>query len=144
MVFKSKILAAFAGLSTVIATLLEERDTDPCAVIAGKKWVAPKDVRACYSSITVDPVIKTNIIDVIEKTLAFHTSVNYQIKAPEPFSSDVHEDILADLEEYRNTNYSSDYDLHITLSRALKRLNDGHCTWINRCYVSMIIHLPKH
>ncbi|KAG6872704.1 hypothetical protein C0995_007372 [Termitomyces sp. Mi166 len=124
MTFKSKFLATFAGLSIVGAILLEERAVDPCAVIAGKKWVAPKDVRACYSSITVDPIIKTNIIDVITKTLAFHTSVNYQIKAPEPFTSDVHEDILADLEKYRNTDYTSDYDLHIALSRALKRLND--------------------
>ncbi|KAG6885736.1 hypothetical protein C0993_010563 [Termitomyces sp. T159_Od127] len=133
MVFKSELLVAFVCLNTVLAAL-SDRAADPCAVIAGKKWVAPQAVRACYSSIMVDPVVKTNIIDVIEKSLAFHTSVNYQIKAPEPFTADVHEDILADIEEYRNTNFNSDYDLHITLSRALKRLNDGHCTWINRCY----------
>lgn len=84
-------------------------------------------------------ILFCQIIDVLEKTLAFHTSVNYQIQAPEPFASDVHEDILADLKEYRNTDYDSDYDLHIALSRALKRLNDGHCSWINRCYVSMSI-----
>lgn len=60
MLPKSRILAAFAGLSTVAATLLE-RAADPCAIIAGKKWVAPEDVRACYSSIPVDPVVKTNV-----------------------------------------------------------------------------------
>ncbi|KAG6918602.1 hypothetical protein DXG01_013013 [Tephrocybe rancida] len=125
MVFNSRFFAAFAALSIVAAATLEERASDPCAAIAGQKWVAPKDVRACYSSIKVDPTLKTNVLDVITKSLAFHTSVNYQIKAPEPFTSDVHEDILADLAKYRTKKYKSDYDLHIELSRALKRFNDA-------------------
>ncbi|KAJ6588635.1 hypothetical protein B0H19DRAFT_1100376 [Mycena capillaripes] len=108
---------------------------DPCAVIGGKKWVAPSDVRACFSSFKVDPVIKSNILEVVSKTLAFHTSVNYQIRAPAPFSQFVHEDLFADLARISKTSYNSDYDLHIDLSRTLKRLDDGHCVWINACYV---------
>jgi len=143
MVFNPKFLAVFVGLSVVGAKVLEERAVDPCAAIAGQKWVAPKDVRACYSSIKVDQIIKTNIIDVINKTLAFHTSVNYQVKAPQPFTNDVHEDLLADLARIRSQSYASDYDLHIDLSRTLKRLNDGHCVWINRCYDSAFVnYLP--
>jgi len=34
---------------------------DPCAVIGGKKWVDPADVRACYRSFEVDPVLKANV-----------------------------------------------------------------------------------
>jgi len=130
---------------------------DPCVAIAGQKWVAPRDVRACYASFRVDPAIKTNvryfflifsathpiyvapqILDVAKKTLAFHTSVNYQIKAPQPFTNDVQEDLLADIARIRRQSYHSDYDLHIDLSRSFKRLNDGHCVWINRCYVGHI------
>ncbi|KAF8808555.1 hypothetical protein BYT27DRAFT_7188751, partial [Phlegmacium glaucopus] len=79
-------------------------------MIGGKEWVAPHDVRACFTSVKVDENIKANIIEVINKTLAFHTSVNDQILAPEP---------------------TINFDLHIGLSRTLKHLNDGHCVWIN-------------
>ncbi|KAF5378755.1 hypothetical protein D9615_006970 [Tricholomella constricta] len=137
MVSTPKFLAAFVGLSLVGAAVLEERAPDPCAAIAGKKWVAPRDVRACYSSIKVDEMIKSNITEVINKTLAFHASTNYQIKAPQPFADDVHEDVLATLAKIKQKRYRSDYDLHIDLSRALKRLNDGHCVWINRCYLRL-------
>ncbi|KAK7044505.1 peptidase S41 family protein ustP [Favolaschia claudopus] len=116
---------------------------DPCAAIGGKKWVAPADVRACYSSFKVDAAIKSNILEVVSKTLAFHTSVNYQIKAPEPFTQSVHEDLFRDIDRISHTQYASDYDFHIDLSRTLKRLNDGHCVWINSCYDSSFInYLP--
>lgn len=71
----------------------------------------------------------------MNKTLAFHTSVNYQIQAPQPFANDVHENLLADLARISQQEYFSEYDLHIDLSNTFKRLNDGHCVWINRCYV---------
>jgi len=67
--------------------------------------------------------------------MAFHTSTNYQISAPEPFKDEVHEDVLADLARIGGSKYKSDYDLHIDFSRTLKRLNDGHCVWVNACYV---------
>ncbi|RDB28060.1 Peptidase S41 family protein ustP [Hypsizygus marmoreus] len=143
MVFSPKVFAALASLSLVGAVTLDTRAPDPCAAIAGKKWVAPKDVRACYSSIKVDPTLKANIIDVVNKTLAFHTSTNYQIKAPPPFTADVHEDVVASLARIKRQSYKSDYDLHIDLSRTLKRLNDGHCVWINRCFDSAFVnYLP--
>lgn len=34
---------------------------DPCAEIAGKKWVLPSEARACMSASPVDPVIKSNV-----------------------------------------------------------------------------------
>ncbi|KAF9467967.1 hypothetical protein BDZ94DRAFT_1210518 [Collybia nuda] len=146
MISSSKFLALLASLGLVSAVndAISSRAPDPCAAIGGKKWVAPRDVRACYSSIKVDQTLKTNMIDVVNKTLAFHTSVNYQIKAPQPFTSDVHEDLLGDLARIKSQRYRSDYDLHIDLSRTLKRLNDGHCVWINRCFVSSLFvnYLP--
>jgi len=117
------------------ATDIDAKKTDLCAAIAGKEWVAPRDVRACFTSFEVDPAVKENIIEVVNKTLAFHTSVSYELKAPEPFTSSVHEDVLGDLARISKQSYASDYDLHIDLSRTLKRLQDGHCVWINYCYV---------
>ena len=72
---------------------------------------------------------------MINKTLAFHTSVNYQLRAPFPFTADVHEDVLGDLARIQKQDYPSEYDFHIDVSRTLKRLNDGHCVWLNFCYV---------
>lgn len=34
---------------------------DPCAFLAGAKWVAPKDLRACYESFPVDEAVKANV-----------------------------------------------------------------------------------
>ncbi|PPQ65798.1 LOW QUALITY PROTEIN: hypothetical protein CVT26_000383 [Gymnopilus dilepis] len=127
LVFASCIAAA----SAIGNHELTERAADPCAVVGGKKWVNPKDLRACFTSVKVDPVQKENIIQVINKTLAFHTSVNYEFKAPEPFTADVHEDLLGDLARIQKQNYASDYDLHIDFSRTLKRLNDGHSLFLN-------------
>ncbi|KAG7091916.1 hypothetical protein E1B28_008311 [Marasmius oreades] len=130
---------------SVVEYALCQYPSDPCTKLAGKKWVAPSDLRACFQSFKVEPVIKDNILDVISRTLAFHTSVNYQIQAPPPFDKDVHEDLAADLARIRHQSYFSDYDLHIDLSRTLKRLNDGHCVWINTCYdCEFVLCLPHH
>jgi hypothetical protein len=56
----------------------------------------------------------------------------------------VHEDLLGDLARISKQSYPSDYDLHIDFSRTLKRLNDGHCVWINACYVRLLPALCCH
>ncbi|KAG6872814.1 hypothetical protein C0995_006413 [Termitomyces sp. Mi166 len=79
------------------------------------------------SATPVDPDVKANIIEVVNKTLAFHTSVNYQIQAPRPYDQDVHEDLKADLARIGQKIYISDFDLHLDLYRTFKLVNDGHC-----------------
>ena len=129
---------------------------DPCALIAGKIWVLPKEARECMSSFPLDTSIRANvscifikwtifilltllltnfqIIEVVNKTLEFHTSVNYQIQAPPPFDEDVHEDLVADLARISKGGYSSEFDFHIDIYRSFKRVNDGHCGVYNYCY----------
>ena len=51
---------ALASLAIVTSDIIA-RKADPCTEIAGKKWVAPADVRACFTSFEVDPVIKSNV-----------------------------------------------------------------------------------
>ncbi|KNZ75430.1 hypothetical protein J132_02763 [Termitomyces sp. J132] len=116
---------------------------DPCAAIAGKRWVLPREARACMSAIPVNASIKANIIEVINKTLGFHTSVNYQIQAPPPYDRDVHENLNADLARISHKSYESDFDLHLDLYRSFKRVNDGHCGVYNYCYDSLYVtYLP--
>ncbi|KAH8114000.1 hypothetical protein DFH11DRAFT_1509631 [Phellopilus nigrolimitatus] len=112
---------------------------DLCAAIGGQKWVAPSAVRACFESFPINQTTKSNILDVVTKTLAFHTSVSYQVLAPEPFTADVHEDILGDLARIGSTAYSSEFAMHIDLSRSVKRLMDGHCVYTNLCYDSLFL-----
>ncbi|KAJ7217955.1 hypothetical protein GGX14DRAFT_439051 [Mycena pura] len=116
---------------------------DPCAAIAGRKWVAPQEARLCLASFPVDENIKANIIQTLNSTLAFHTSVNYQIQASSPFENDVHEDIVKDLARISRQFYASDFELHLDLFYSFRRLNDGHCSVFNRCYDSLYIsYLP--
>ncbi|KIK68514.1 hypothetical protein GYMLUDRAFT_68368 [Collybiopsis luxurians FD-317 M1] len=131
---------SFLFTATLALTDVARQASDPCAIIGGQKWVSPQDLRACFNSFPVDPSVKENIVQVINKTLAFHTSVNYELSAPEPFTPFVHEDLLADLARISSQSYSSDFQLHIDFSRTLKRLNDGHCVWINSCYVSLFLN----
>ncbi|KZT01062.1 uncharacterized protein LAESUDRAFT_816144 [Laetiporus sulphureus 93-53] len=134
-------LAVLLGglIAAIWATPIVHRD--PCSAIANQTWVSPQNVRACFTSFSVETDIKENIIEVVNKTLAFHTSVNYQRLAPPPFSNDVHEDILADLARISSQKHASDFDFHLDLSRAFKRLNDGHCVYINLCYDYKHVHI---
>ncbi|KAI0628556.1 hypothetical protein C8Q77DRAFT_1067837 [Trametes polyzona] len=139
----SAFFASAAFVAADDANVLDVRAADPCAAIAGKTWAAPRDVRACFAHFPVDPAIKANTIEVVNKTLAFHTSVNYQKRAPAPFTADVHEDVLADLARISHSWYPNEFDLHVDLSRTLKRLNDGHCVYINQCFDSLFLtYLP--
>jgi len=51
------VLATSAVLSVTIDVAVD----DPCAVIGGQKWVAPQDVRACFTSVKVEQSIKANV-----------------------------------------------------------------------------------
>ncbi|CAK5281740.1 unnamed protein product [Mycena citricolor] len=131
-----------AGLE-VSASLSVPVEKDPCAAIAGQKWVSPAEARACMFSFPVDEAVKASTLDTLNKTLAFHTSVNYQILAPAPFQDEVHEDIVADLARIAQTSYDSDFSLHFDVYSSFRRLNDGHCAVLNMCYDSLYVtYLP--
>ena len=50
---------------------------DPCAIIAGKKWVLPKEARDCMSSFPLDKSIKTNVSCIFIQLDAYH--INFAI-----------------------------------------------------------------
>ncbi|KAH8077074.1 hypothetical protein BXZ70DRAFT_705743 [Cristinia sonorae] len=114
---------------------------DPCRAIAGKKWVSPKEVRACFNVIAVGPKAKDNILDVVDKTTAaFDHSRPYQKLAPPPFTGEIHENLSADIARIRRTHYKTEFDLHIDVSRSVKRLFDGHTVYFNDCYDSVFLN----
>ncbi|KAL0577205.1 hypothetical protein V5O48_004803, partial [Marasmius crinis-equi] len=112
----SRLLAFLSVAGYALSQGSAASPSDPCTKLAGQKWVAPQDLRACFRSFKVDQKLKDNILEVVSKSLAFHTSVNYQIQAPPPFDKDVHEDLRADLARIQSQSYSSEYDFHIDLS----------------------------
>ncbi|KAL0956526.1 hypothetical protein HGRIS_002667 [Hohenbuehelia grisea] len=125
------------------ATVTAPIPIDFCEVIGNKTWASPAEVRACISSFPVDPIVKASVIETLNKTLAFHTSTNYQIQAPPPFEDDVHVDLVGELARIAAEEQSSDLELHIDLFRTFKRANDGHCAYINYCYDSLYLtYLP--
>ncbi len=71
--FVPTILAILGSLAhwQLGASAVVSRASDPCAAIAGQKWVAPKDVRACFTSFKVDPEIKANVRFTILKKFNF-------------------------------------------------------------------------
>ncbi|KAK0195495.1 hypothetical protein F5146DRAFT_1100975 [Armillaria mellea] len=131
-------------LFLLVALVAARPPKDACAAIAGRKWVTPVQARACISLAPVDPVLKANTIDVLNKTLAFHTSVNYQIQAPGALQQRLcTKTFTVDLARISSQDHPSELDLHLDLFRAFKRVNDGHCVVLNYCYDSLYVsYLP--
>ncbi|KAJ4483317.1 hypothetical protein J3R30DRAFT_3285060 [Lentinula aciculospora] len=145
-------LLGILALVALATAKLAPTPLDHCAAIAGKQWVSPLEARACMHSFPVHTNVKENIIEVLNKTIAMHTSVNYQISAPKPFDkaryylfscNDVHEDLHKDLARIRQQDYQSEFEFHLDVFHTFRRLNDGHCVVINYCYDSLYIsYLP--
>lgn len=54
-------LGICVGLSIGVNASVISRAADPCAVIGGQKWVSPKAVRDCFTSIKVNETLKANV-----------------------------------------------------------------------------------
>jgi len=60
---RTRLLACFAAsclLAAASATSPVPRP-DPCAIVSGKRWVLPKEARACMSYSPLDPLVKANV-----------------------------------------------------------------------------------
>jgi len=132
----ASVLAAITLASAAPATPA----ADPCATLAGVKWTSPAAVRACYTSIPLNETLRTNIIDTVSRVAAgHHTSTNVIIKAPQPFTADIHVDIVGELEKIRKRKYSNYYDFHVDVSDTLKLARDGHFWVTNYCFDSTFV-----
>ncbi|KIJ22690.1 hypothetical protein M422DRAFT_57113, partial [Sphaerobolus stellatus SS14] len=133
------LLRSFAAIASLVYSANGAPAADPCVAIGGQKWVAPAAVRACFQSFPLNETRRSNVIDVVNKTFSFQTSINYQIQAPPPFAQDVHVDIASELKRIRAQKYASELDFHVDLSRTVKRLQDGHTVYQDLCYDSSFL-----
>lgn len=63
------VLLSLFTAALSFADEIPRQTNDPCAKIGGQKWVSPEDLRACYTSFAVDPVIKENVRDAVHDSL---------------------------------------------------------------------------
>ncbi|KAH8828086.1 hypothetical protein DL96DRAFT_1797327 [Flagelloscypha sp. PMI_526] len=119
---------------------------DPCSVISDRKWVQ------YYPLFLINSTVKDNILDVVNKTLQFHTSTNYQVSAPPPFDSQVHEDLIADINRMSVSRYPSEFAFHLDLFQTFRRVNDGdlslfssyqHAAWISFIPLPLVLLTDK-
>ena len=61
MKLSSFLKLALAATSWSIRAVESAAVADPCAGLAGRKWVNPAEVRACFASYKVDPAVKENV-----------------------------------------------------------------------------------
>ncbi|KAJ1300879.1 hypothetical protein OPQ81_002517 [Rhizoctonia solani] len=129
------------GLSALVAG--SPLRSDPCAVISNTTWLKPSQVNSCLSYFPFNATLRDNIVDVLSKTFdQFHASTKFHLKMPEPYE-DTTVDILDELQRIKRSTYSSDFELHQDVSRTVKRLADGHASYLNFCYDSIFLtYLP--
>lgn len=82
-VFSVAVALALAASRSAAGEIvaLDARAADPCAAIAGQKWVAPRDVRACFTSFKVDPEIKANVRGLSPR-FDVHPSLTFAMFSP--------------------------------------------------------------
>ncbi|KAG9075946.1 hypothetical protein FS749_012331, partial [Ceratobasidium sp. UAMH 11750] len=120
----------------------EVREPDFCEAVSAEGWYKPSEVVKCLRSFKSIALLRNNIVDTVSKTLNFHTSVSFHLNMPDPFTESK-VDIQAELRRIQATNYDSDFDFHLDLSKSVKKLNDAHAGYVNYCYDSLFItYLP--
>ncbi|CEL60461.1 hypothetical protein RSOLAG1IB_09654 [Rhizoctonia solani AG-1 IB] len=135
-----------SALSTAVLSSgspLESRQSDPCTKIVNQAWSKPSEVSSCLSSFPFNATLRDNVMDVLSRTFSqFHTSTNFHLKMPDPFTDDT-VDLIGEFQRIRTTTYKSDLELHRDISTTVKRLGDSHAGYVNYCYDSLFsTYLP--
>ncbi|KAF8668087.1 Peptidase family S41 [Rhizoctonia solani] len=107
------------------ASPLESRQSDPCTKIVKQAWSKPSEVSSCLSFFPFNATLRDNVADVLSQTFSqFHTSTNFHLKMPDPFTDDTI-DLLGEFQRIKKTTYKSDFELHRDISTTVKRLDDS-------------------
>jgi hypothetical protein len=93
-------------LSRVLLTAAvpAQRNSDPCAKIAGLSFVDPADVMACQMSFPFDENLQHNVMSVVARVLDFYTFEDFYINSPAPFD-DSTVDIPGEIGRINGTQY---------------------------------------
>ncbi|CAE6460494.1 unnamed protein product [Rhizoctonia solani] len=137
------LAAVLSSVALSSGSPLESRQLDPCARIVNQAWSKPSEVSSCLSSFPFNTTLRNNIADVLSKTFSqFHTSTNFHLNMPDPFTDDTI-DLLGEFQRIKRTTYKSDFELHRDISTTVKRLGDSRAGYVNYCYDSLFsTYLP--
>jgi len=114
---------------------------DPCATIAGKKFVPPADALACVKVFPFNETLRQNVLTNVARVFDFFTFEDYYLNSPPPFQESTN-DIRATIRRINSTKYQTDYDFNKDLYDFTTQLNDGHTRWFPDCYTSFQNILP--
>lgn len=78
---------------------------DPCAKIAGLKFVDPADAIACQKSFPFDEKLRQNVISVVSRVLDFYTFEDFYYNSPPPFQEST-VDIRGEIARINYTQYT--------------------------------------
>ncbi|CAE6477326.1 unnamed protein product [Rhizoctonia solani] len=129
----SKALLVGLGTAAVVTGEVVERAADPCAVIAGKQYVAPSAAMACLKSFPYNATLAKNVLDVVTKVTPFFTFEDWQKHTPEPFT-EATSNLDVEFARIKATKYTTDYDFNRDVFNVINRLDDGHTLWLPACY----------
>ncbi|KAF8270052.1 hypothetical protein EI94DRAFT_1723726 [Lactarius quietus] len=126
------------GLLTIASTTAPP---DPCAKVAGLRFVDPVDALACQKSFPFNETLRQNVISVISRVFDFYTFEDFYLNSPPPFQ-DSTTDIRAEIARINVTQYATDYHFNQDLWDLTLHLHDGHTRWVPNCYVTYEYILP--
>ena len=78
---------------------------DPCAKIAGLRFVDPADALACQKSFPFDETLRQNVLSVVSRVFDFYTFEDFYLNSPPPFQEST-TDIRAQLSRINTTKYA--------------------------------------
>lgn len=127
-------LLATTLVSNVTCLPHTARAEDPCGPIVNNagSWVLWDNAMSCIKGFPFNTTIRDEVLDYIEKTLQFYVFLDEAKNFDKKYSS--HVDLIAGLEEIRQTNYANDYSFNVAIETLFDSLNDGHTVYENLCY----------
>ncbi|KAI0705325.1 hypothetical protein C8Q76DRAFT_683057 [Earliella scabrosa] len=138
-IFATLLGAAGAALGAPASEASDARD--PCARIAGKPFVPPRDALACLKSFPFNETLRQNVLTVVSRVFDFYTFEDFYLNSPPPFQ-DSTINIRAELARINRTRYATDFDFNQDLYLFTTQLNDGHTRWFPDCFTTFQNLLP--
>jgi len=80
------LLPVLLGRVLLTAAAPVQRNSDPCAKIAGFSFVDPADAMACQMSFPFDEDLKNNVMAVVSGVFDFYTFEDFYCNSPGPFN----------------------------------------------------------
>jgi hypothetical protein len=88
---------------TPVSSSAQDSD-DPCAAVAGKRFMIPSEMLACQKSFPFNETLRQNIMDNVARVFDFYTFEDFYYDSPAPFE-DSTVDIRGEIDRISSTTY---------------------------------------